>query len=46
MAAVTLRNGSRSNGWYVKKVMVGVIIWHIKKDLVVKTLEIHWKSEL
>jgi len=26
MAAVTLGNGSRSNGWYGSKVMVGIII--------------------
>jgi len=29
MAAVTLGNGSRSNGWYGSKVMVGIVIWHI-----------------
>jgi len=36
MAAVTLRNGSRSNGWYGIKIMSGKIIWHIEKDLVAK----------
>jgi len=36
---VTLRNGPRSNGWYGTKVMVGIIIWHIEKDLVVKSLK-------
>jgi len=38
MAAVTLGNGSRSNGWYGSKVMVGIIIWHIDKNLLVKSL--------
>jgi len=37
MAAVTLGNGSRSNGWDGTKVMVWIIIWHIEKDLVVKS---------
>jgi len=40
MAAVTLGNGSRSNGWYGTKVVTGIIIWHIDKDLVVKSLKI------
>jgi len=40
MAAVTLGNGSRSNGWYGTKVVAGIIIWHIEKDLVVKSLKI------
>jgi len=44
MAAVTLGNGSRSNGWYGIKVIVGVIIWHTKKDAVVKRLYIISKS--
>jgi len=38
MAAVTLGNGSRSNSWYGTKVMVGIIIWHIKNNGVVKSL--------
>jgi len=38
MAAVTLGNGSRSNGWYGTKVLVGIIIWHTEKDHVVKSL--------
>jgi len=38
MVAVTLGNGSRSNGWYGSKVIVGIIIWHTEKDLVVKSL--------
>jgi len=38
MAAVTLRNGSRSNDWYGINVMLGRIIWHIEKDLVAKRL--------
>jgi len=55
MATVTLRNRSRSNGWYGTKVLVRIIIWHIEKDLVRKTFKlqanlvpigIHWKSEL
>ena len=29
MAAVTLRNGPRSNSWYGKKVMGEIIIWDI-----------------
>jgi len=37
-AAMTLGNGSRSNGWYGLKVMVEIIIWHIEKNLVVKKL--------
>jgi len=36
MAAVTLGNGSRSNGLYGSKVIIGIIIWHIEKDLDVK----------
>jgi len=38
MAVVTLRNGSRSNGWCGIKVMSGRIIWHIEKNLVAKRL--------
>jgi len=38
MAAVTLGNGSRSNGWYGSNVMVEINIWHSEKDLVVKSL--------
>jgi len=38
MAAVTLGNGSRSNGWYGTKVMAEIIIWHFEKVLVVKAL--------
>jgi len=38
MTAVTLGNGSRSNGCYGSKVMEGIIIWHIEKDLVVNRL--------
>jgi len=38
MAAVTLGNGSRSNGWNETKVMVEIITWHTEKDLVVKSL--------
>jgi len=44
MAAVTLRIGSRSNGWYGIKVMSGRIIWHIEKDLVAKRLYVIRKS--
>jgi len=44
MAAVTLENGSRSNGWYGSEVMVGIISWHTEKDLVVKRLKIISKS--
>ena len=29
MAAVTLRNGPRSNSWYGRKVIGGIIIWDI-----------------
>jgi len=36
VAAVTLRNGSRSNGWYGIKSMLCRIIWHIEKDLLAK----------
>jgi len=38
MAAATLEMGSRSNGWFGTKVIVGIIIWHIEKDVVVKIL--------
>jgi len=47
---VTLRIMSRSNGWYGKKVLVRTIIWHIEKNLAVKSLLIisktcsHWKT--
>jgi len=44
MAAVTVGNGSRSNGWYGTKVVTGIIILHIEKDLVVKSLKIISKS--
>jgi len=44
MAAVTLGNWSRSNGLYGTKVLAGIIIWHIEKDLVVKRLQIISKS--
>jgi len=37
-SSVTLRMMSRSKGWYETKVIVGLIIWHIQKDVVVKTL--------
>jgi len=33
MAAVTLGNGSRSNGWYGSKFIIRKIIWHIEKIL-------------
>jgi len=35
---VTLRIRPRLNGWYGIKVMAGMIIWHIEKDIVVKSL--------
>jgi len=38
MAAVTLRNGSRFNGWYGTKGMLYRIIWLMEKDLVAKRL--------
>jgi len=38
MVAVTLRNGSWSNGWYGIKAMLGRIIWHIEKDLIANRL--------
>jgi len=38
MAAVALGKGSKSNGMYGSKVMAWIIIWHIEKDLVVKSL--------
>ena len=37
MTSVTLRIGSRSNGWNGKKLVVGIIICHIEKDDVVKS---------
>jgi len=37
LSPVTLRMMSRSKGWYETKVMVGLINWHIQKDVVVKT---------
>jgi len=37
-AAVSLGNGSRSNGWYVTIVMVGIIIWHINMYVLVNSL--------
>jgi len=40
MAAMTLRNESRSNGWYGTKILVRIIIWHIEKDLVGKNFKI------
>jgi len=44
MAAMTLENGSRSNGWYGTKVIVGIIIWHTEKDAVVKSFYVISKS--
>ena len=35
--AVTLRNGSWLNGFYGIKVMVGITICHIKRNVVVKS---------
>ena len=37
MAAVTMRMMSRSNCLYGTKVLVKTNIWHIEKDLVVKS---------
>ena len=34
---LTLRNGSRLNGFYETKIMAGIIICHIKKNAVVKS---------
>jgi len=38
MVAVTLRNGSRSNGSYGTKVMSGRFIWHIEENIIAKRL--------
>ena len=36
--AMTLKNLSRSNGWYGTNVFVGINIWHNEKKVIVESL--------